>query len=220
MTIEQEAGRSRTLDRNTGIAGLVFFVLFVLGWLAGGGTPDYDAPDEEWVAWFSDSDNTRAAVAAMFALAIAAIAFIPFLTGVVRRIRRTAADVEGLPTIALASGIVFTVATLIAAVAVNQVAAAVEFGGGGGDYPLPGADVLRQSEQLGFGIGLLGGGLSAALFVAAISWSARGTGILPSWLANAGLGVAVLLLFSVFFVPLALLALWVLAVSIVLFRGT
>ena len=217
MTMPETAARG--LDRRTGIAGLVFVVLFVLGWTVGGGTPDYDAPDEEWVRWFADDDNTLPAVAGMFTLALSAVAFVPFLTGLLRRVRRAVTDAEGLPMIGLAAGIIFSTTTIIAAVAINQVAAALEFAGGGGDYPIPGADVLRQSEQLGFGVGLIGGGWAAALCVAAISWSARGTTSLPAWLSTAGLAVAVVLLFSVFFIPLALFALWALAVSIVLLRS-
>jgi hypothetical protein len=155
----------------------------------------------------------------MFAVALSAIAFVPFLAGLMRRLRRVSRDPEWLPWVAFGSGLLFAAFTLTSAVAINQVSAAIEFGGGGGDYPIPGADVLRQSEQLGFGIGLLGGGFAAALLVAATSWTARATGALPSWLANAGLAVAVILLFSVFFLPLALLALWVLAVGIVLIRS-
>jgi len=218
MTVPETA--TRALDRRTGIAGLVFVVLFVVGWMVGGGTPDYDAPDEEWVNWFADEDNTLSAVAGMFTLALSAVVFVPFLTGLLRRVRRAVTDAEGLPMIALAAGILFSATTVIAAVAINQVAAAIELGGGGGgDYPIPGADVLRQAEQLGFNIGLLGGGWAAALCVAAVSWSARGTSSLPAWLSTAGLAVAVVLLFSVFFLPMALFALWVLAVSIVLVRS-
>jgi hypothetical protein len=176
MTTTEGATTTRALDRRTGIAGLVFFVLFVIGWLVGGDRPDYDAPDAEWTSWFEDDDNRIGSIAAMFTLALSAMAFVPFLTGVLRRVRAVT-DAEGLPMIALGAGLIFSATTIVAAVAVHQVAAAIEFGG---DYPVPGADVLRQAEQLGFGIGLLGGGWAAALCVAAISWAARGTVSLPA----------------------------------------
>jgi hypothetical protein len=87
---------------------------------------------------------------------------------------------------------------------------------GGSDYPIPGADVIRQSEQLGFGIGLLMGGWAAALMIAATSYVAAKTGALPRWLIIGGYVSAALLILSVFFIPLLLLVLWVIAVSLLL----
>jgi hypothetical protein len=61
--------------------------------------------------------------------------------------------------------------------------------------------------------------LSAAVMVALVSLQALQSAALPRWLAYAGFVVAVALLFAVFFIPMILFLLWVLAVSIVVLRS-
>jgi uncharacterized membrane protein YhaH (DUF805 family) len=195
------------------IAGLVFFVLFVLGFILSGGTPEYDASDREWVEWFEDDGNTDLQVVSMFLLVAAALALLCFLAVLTRRLRAT--NRPELVNLAIGAGLVLAAMIIVGGIAMAQVSAAITFGD---DYPIPNADVLRQSEQIGFGVALLGGGWAAALLVGVASLAARGTDLLPRWLVTAGYVAAVLLLVSVFFIPLALLPLWVLAVSIVMLR--
>lgn len=198
------------------IAGIVFFVLFVVGFLISGDTPEYDAGNREWVEWFEDDANTNLQVVGMFLMVASAFALVCFLAVLTRRLRTT--NRPELVNVAIGAGLVLAALIVVAGIAINQVSAAITFGGGGGDYPVPRADVLRQSEQLGFGTALLGAGWAAVLLVGATSLAARGTDLLPRWLVTAGYVVAVLLLVSVFFIPFALLPLWVLAVSIVMLR--
>jgi uncharacterized membrane protein YhaH (DUF805 family) len=197
------------------IAGLVFVVLFVVGLLLGGDTPEYDASDEEWVEWFEDDGNTNLQVVSMFLVVASALALVGFLGVLTRRLRAT--NRPELVNVAIGAGLVLAALIVVAGIAINQVSAAITFGGD--DYPVPGADVLRQSEQLGFGVVLLGGGWAAVVVVGATSLAARGTDLLPGWLVTAGYVAAVLLLLSVFFIPFVLLPLWVLAVSILMLRG-
>lgn len=212
-----EVGSSAgTRTRVPGIAGLTFVVLFLAGALMSGSTPDSDAPDQEWLDWFADSGNRIGEVIGMFLLAAAGLAFLPFLAGLVRRIRAHGPTGDGV-TIGWAAGLLFALSTMVAGVAINQAAVGIEIG----QIPEPDdADVLRMAEQAGFGILLLCGGWSAAVAIGTLSWAARRTGALPSWLAVAGLVVAVLLIFSVVFLPMVLLPLWVLVTSVVLLRGT
>jgi uncharacterized membrane protein YhaH (DUF805 family) len=195
------------------IGGLVFFVLFVVGFLLGGDTPEYDARDREWVEWFEDDGNTNLQVVAMFLLVASALALLCFLAVLTRRLRAT--NRPELVNVAIGAGLVLAAMLIVGAIGMNQVSAAVTFGG---DYPVPDADVLRQSEQIGFGVILLGGGWSGALLVGATSLAARGSDLLPRWLVIASEVVGVVLLFSVFFIPFVLLPLWVLTMSIVMLR--
>jgi hypothetical protein len=202
-------------NRWGGIAGVVFFVLFVVGMLVSGGTPEYDESDREWVEWFDDSGHQTQQVVSMLILVIAALALVCFLAVLTRRLRAT--NRPELVNIAIGAGLVLAAMLIVGAIGINQVSAALTFGGD--DYPIPNADVLRQAEQIGFGVALLGGGWSAALLVGATSLAARGSDLLPRWLVVASRVVAVLLLLSVFFIPFLLLPLWVLAVSIVMLRS-
>jgi hypothetical protein len=194
------------------IAGMVFAVLFVAGWLVGLDTPRYDAGDQAWTAWFDNAGNRARHIFSAFAMTVGSLAFVVFLWGLVRRLRRFSAEPDGPAWLAMGAGLLVAALTIVAGITIAAASAAIEFAPN--DFPVPSPDVLRMTEQLGIGIGLLGGGLSAALFVAASSWSARGTAALPGWLVVAGYVVAVLLLGSITFVALVLLPLWVLVVSI------
>lgn len=193
------------------IAGMAFAVLFVAGLLTSAGTPDYDAPPQEWADWYTDSGNRGMQVISMLLLVLSALSLLVFAAGLYRRLRSFSLDRHGWPLVALAAGVVLATLITVSAVAMSTVSAAMEFSPT--DFPVPGADVAQVLEQLGFGVLLLGGGWAAALFVAAVSLSARGTAALPAWMATAGLVVAVLLLASVAFLPMLLLPIWALVVS-------
>jgi hypothetical protein len=212
VVVETDADEARW-SRAAAIAGLVWVVLFVASFFIGGETPDYDDPNREWVEWFDDSGHRASQVTAAFVAVAAALVFVMFLAGLVRRLRRLSPG-EVLPTIVLGAGLVFVALSIASHITVAQVSAAITFSGGPDEYPIPSAGVLRQAEQLGIGLGLLGGGWAAAVFVFTASLMARGTAAFPPWLTIAGLVVGILLLLSVFFTPLVLLPLWVLAASI------
>jgi hypothetical protein len=200
--------------RAAAVAGVVYVVLFVAGFAVGGTTPDYDAADREWIEWFEDDGNRTRQVVGAFLSVAAALSFLVFLGGLWRRLRRFAPEAQLLPTIALGAGLVFVALSIVSHIAFSSVSGAVTFSGE--DFPVPDADVSRTMEQLGIGLGLLGAGWTAAVFVFTAALAARGTGTLPAWLAVAGIVVGVLLLFSVFFLPFLLMLAWVLAVSIVM----
>ena len=196
------------------LSGIAFAVLFVVGILLGSDSPDSDAPDAEWVAWFDDSGNRTLQCVSLFLMVLAALAFVVFITGLVRRLRAESTVHDGAAQVAHGAGLLLSAAIAIGGVAINQISGAIEFG----DLPTPSADILRTAEQLGYGIVLVVGGWCAALTVAAASIAARGTTVLPRWLATAGFVAAVILVFSVIFIPMAVLPLWVLAVAIAVGR--
>src|SRR6266508_563683 len=152
-------------DRNRwgGIAGLVFVVLFVVGFSLGRDTPNYNESDRVWVDWFDDGGHRARQVVGMLLLVVAALALLCFLAVLTRRLRAT--NRPELVNVAIGAGLVLVAMLIVGAIGMNQVSAAITFGGD--DYPIPNADVLRQAEQIGFGVTLLGGGWSAALLVGA-----------------------------------------------------
>src|SRR3989337_797662 len=74
-------------DRWTMLSGIAFAVLFIVGMLLGSDTPDPDAPDAEWTAWFDDSGHRTLQVVAMFLMVLAALALVVFITGLAHRLR-------------------------------------------------------------------------------------------------------------------------------------
>ena len=81
------------------------------------------------------------------------------------------------------------------------------------------ADVLRTFESLGFGALVLFGAAAAGLLIITSSVAAGRGALLPRWLVVAGYVVGVIVILGgLFFIPLGLFVLWVIAVGIVLLR--
>jgi hypothetical protein len=205
MTAPATTGKA---PRWAGWAAIGFAVLFVVGTLLID-TPDSDASAQEWQSYFEDSGHRVQLVIHGYAWALAGIALIVFLAAV--RSRLHAADWIG--SLAYVSGLVFSTLLMVAAVMTTAVAGAVEFG----DIPTAGVgEFARQFEQLGFGTLLLAGMLAAGIFLVTAAVAFRRGGDIPGWVAILGyiFGVIVFVL-GIFFLPLALLVLWMLIVGIV-----
>lgn len=200
--------------RWVGVSGIVAAVLLVAGVMTGGGTPEYDAPDAEWLQWFEKDSNTNAALVGTIILVFGGLALIIFASGLAARFRSSGGQ-RGNAVVIAGAGVATGLSMMIGGIIANAISAAIVFNS---DYPIPAPDVARALEQAGIGIVLAAGGWSAALLVAVASFSARQVGQLPVWLTTAGIVVAVLLLASVFFIPLVLLPLWALVTGIVLLR--
>lgn len=70
------------------LSGVVFAVLFVIGWFASGGdAPDYGAPDQDWTDW-ADDNQWKSRIGA-FAMLLAGFVFLHF-AGTVRSVLGTA----------------------------------------------------------------------------------------------------------------------------------
>jgi hypothetical protein len=201
-----------------GIAAIVFAVLFVVGFLLAADTPEGDESNREWVRHFADSGNRRNIVIGVILLALAALAFLVFLGVLRERLRNAAPGSEWLSTLAFASGIVFVAMVAVFAVGVASVAAGIEFN----DNPVPrDANIMRALDSLGFGALLLFGSGSAGLMIITTSVVSGRTALLPRWLVVAGYVVGVLVLLGgLLFLPLILLVLWMLAMGIVMLRGS
>jgi hypothetical protein len=97
-----------TWQRLLALSGVVFGVLFVVGWFASGGdTPDYGAPDRDWTDW-ADDNRWKSRVGA-FAMLLAGFVFLHF-AGMIRTALGTAETTvhgaEQLARVAFAGAIV------------------------------------------------------------------------------------------------------------------
>ena len=73
-----------TWQRLLALSGVVFAVLFVVGWFASGAnTPDYAAADQEWTTWAEDN-KWRSRIGA-FAMLLAGFVFLHF-AGMIRSV--------------------------------------------------------------------------------------------------------------------------------------
>jgi hypothetical protein len=87
-----------------------------------------------------------------------------------------------------------------------------------GHYPLPSADLLRMSNDLGFALAGVAGSWAAAVAVATLSIQGHTAGVFGTKMRTAGLLTALVLLLSVLFAPILALLAWVLAAATILIR--
>lgn len=189
------------------LAGPAFAVFFVTS-VAISSPPADTASDTKWIANYSGHGHQIQHAATGIMLVLAALCLMTFLTTLWRRI----ADSRPGPTSPLPIVAAGAAAAGIAAGGVLM--AAVSASELGGAYPLPGADVLRLASDAGFGLVALGGMWSAALAVVVLSVQGRQAGIFGPRLAIFGEIVAVLLLFSLLFVPIIALLVWSVVVAV------
>ncbi len=198
-----------------GIGGIVFAVAFVVGVLMMTDTPEGDESNRKWIEYYADSGNRTQLVVGAIVLAVGTIGFLVFVSSLRERIRDSQAQ-EWLGTLMFASGVAFVALLGVFGTSLGAVAAAVEFG----DAPVPrSADVPRIVESIGFGALLLFGMAAAGLLMVTVSVASGPTALLPRWLVVTGTVAGVIVIVGgLFFIPMALLVLWVLAVSIVMLR--
>jgi hypothetical protein len=198
-----------------GIGGIVFAVAFVVGVLMMTDTPEGDESNREWIGYYADSGNRTQILIGAIVLAVGTIGFLAFVSSLRERIRGSEAQ-EWLGTLMLMSSVAFVTLLGVFGTSLGAVAAAVEFG----DAPVPrSADIPRIVESIGFGALLLFGMAAAGLLMVTVSAAGARTALLPRWLVVTGYIAGVIVIVGgLFFIPMALLVLWVLAVSIVMLR--
>jgi hypothetical protein len=199
-----------------GGGGILFAVAFVVGILLMTDTPEGDAPDTEWLDYYADSGNRWKIIVGALALALSTIGLIIFLSALRERLR-DAPGTQWLSTVMLASGLVLLAMIGLAGSALGAVAAGVEIG----DVAAPAsADVPRFLEQFAFGGLLLFGMVAGGVMIGASSAAGERAGLLPRWLVVSGyIAAVIVLLGGLLFLPMALLVIWVLAVSILMMRA-
>ena len=184
--------------------GIAFVVLFVAGFLAFP-TPSDNKDTAKWERWWTDSGHRAGAVVGAYLMVLGLLAFVWFMWSLNRRLHERGGMM-------ITFGSLFVAFAMISAVVRASIAGAKQFG----DVPVPSGDFARQFDQIGFGLLLVAGALTAAAFVATASYLVRRDGILPGWLTIAGYVVAVLQLAAALFLPFILFVLWVLIASIFL----
>ena len=185
------------------LAGIGFIVFF-LGGVASSSPPNNSASNAKWIANYTGTGNNVGHVLSGVSLILAALCLMTFLTGMWRRISsaRPAGTTSPLPLVA--AGVSATCMAfggiLMAYIAGSELS---------GKYPLPSADLLRLSNGLGFIVTGVPGMAAAALAIAVLTHQASNAGVFGrktvvfSWI------VAVALLASFLFLPIALLMVWI-----------
>ncbi len=197
--------------RTAAVAGILFAILFALGLMMTGGLPS-DVSDQKVIDYYADSGNRVQAIIGGYCIVLSMLCVLPFLLHLREKLVSAPRSAPFAPIVFL-SGLLFAAMGMAAAMGFAWLPGGVTFGNA---PDLQNADLARLGPQLGFGLLMIAGGLSAAAaFGAAAIGAVRGH-VGPAWLAWSGLIVAILQVVDFTFIPLLLLALWVLVSSIVL----
>ena len=202
---------------STAIAAILFALLYGASLFGVMDLPEGGDSDQDVLAAFADSDNRTGLIVGTYLLAAAGLSFLWFLASLRATVRRHE-ETSRLSTLVLAGGVVYVVMLFAAgasfgvlplAVAVDEISVAQID-----------PDLARVLVNLGFVSLLVYGLMAAAAMVLAASIAGLRTGMLPRWLAWAGLPVAVLLLLGPTYMPQLLVPIWAVAVGIALDRRT
>ncbi len=184
--------------------GIAFVVLFVVGFLMFS-TPDTNASQAKWDAWWAVSSHRTTALIATYLMVLGTMAFVAFIWNLAQRFRPGA----GAPT---TFGALFVALALVAAL----IRAAIPGGKQFGSLAIPTGGWAAQFDNIGQGLLLVAGAISAGAFLVTASFWAHRYNVLPNWLIVSGYVVGVLQLAAALFFPFVLFPIWVLVTSIVL----
>jgi hypothetical protein len=199
-----------TWSRWAPISGIAFVVVYIVAMFVAK-APDSSDPAETIAAYYTDSKSHRVSmIVAAYVLIGAAMLFLWFLSGLRSRLRAAEGSDSTLSTFAFAAGVIFVGLISVGGLALASVPASISFA----ENRVPvGADTIEIFMSLGYGAILVGGMLSAAVMIFAISVLTLRTGALPRWSAYVGFLSAIALLFAVIWIPQIALLIWTLCVS-------
>jgi hypothetical protein len=204
--------RSSSVRRWEPYAGLAYVVFFLASVIVSNPPAD-NASDGKWIANYTGQSEQFRHLATGFLLLLAGLALMTFLVALWRRI--AAADPAELPS-RLPVAAAATAAALMGAG--GMVMGYISGGEIFGHYPLPGVDLLRMSNDLGFALAGIAGAWSAAVAVATLSVQGHAAGVFGGRMRAAGIVTALVLILSPLFIPIVALLAWVLAAAVMWIR--
>ena len=191
-------------------------VLFVVLWVAAtfvARIPNSGDGASAAAAYYTDSNHRWMTVVSAYMFVIAALVFLCFLVSLRGRLFAAEGGDAPLTTLAFASGAVAVALMLAGTFAMAAVPAGIAFGSV--DAPTDG-NITLFTQQIGYGIVLVGAMFAAALTIFTTSIITRRTGALPAWTAWLGFVAAVVLLFAAMWIPQISLLIWSIAIGVVL----
>jgi hypothetical protein len=196
------------------LAGIVFAVLFVVG-LSLNNIPSADDSAAKIASFYNDGGDRAQVIISSYVLWLAGLFFFWFVAS----LRTKLIAVEGAPgrltSITFGGGLVFIALLMAAAACFASVAGDITFGG----EDFVGAEGARFLPELGYPLLLIGGMFAVIAMIDAASILIIRTGVLPRWIGYFGFVTAVALLFAVVFLPMIFFVLWILFVSVAMWRA-
>jgi hypothetical protein len=214
MTAVQPPARGRGLERWAALGAVAYVVLFIAGeLLAYSGQPDISASPAKQIAYYSDAGHRDKIVWGWLLIVIGVFFFLWFVGALRQALRRIEPD-GTLPAVATVGGSVYAALTLAGA----SVNAALKSMSDDTFHHQVFPELIHAADDVGYILHASGGAGAGALIVATSVMVTR-AGLIPRWAGIAGIVSGVLAVFSIFFFPQFLVAIWLLVAAVLMFRS-
>jgi hypothetical protein len=203
---------TRGLERWAALGGVLYVVLFVIGTiLQFSGAPNGDAAPSKVIAWYSDSGHRDRLHVGWVLIGLGLFSFLWFLAALRQALIRLVG--EGfLPTLATVGGAVYATLALAAAAVSDGIRTMNDDTYNHRVFP----ELVHAANDAAYVLHSTGGAGIGAMMIAA-SLAVVRTRALPVWVGWIGVVAGIIALASIAFFPWFVIALWLLAASIILF---
>jgi hypothetical protein len=199
--------------RLSGVMGIVFAALFVVGLVLVHRSPSLALPDADYAQFYADGGQHVLVTAGTSIMPFAGIAFLWHMTTIRLLVRARTPAPPAIPEgLQLLSGAMFVILLLAGIGAAGATALLMDLT----DAPLSSVGVARALSGLGYGLVFVYAIRGAGMYAITTTTLLRKAGILSRWVAVLGYVAAAVLLVSTTYNPLVVLVFpaWVVLVSV------
>lgn len=199
--------RNGRLERLAPLCGVLFTVVFAVGFLGSGETPDFDASGQEVISHYSDDGKIFLGILGLVISAILFLFFVSILRSVLGSSDRAP---KWLATVVFGGGVIYAIALAIFAMSQFMLIDAAKLG-----QPEV-AQALNVFDNNNFFPAVVG----FATVLLATAWHTLRSRLLPVWLGWVSLVLGLLAMAGpAGFIAFLLFPIWVLVVSVLLYRA-
>ena len=206
------AAPTRGLERWAALGGVAYVVLFIVGIiLEVGDEPGGDASPSTVIRWYADSGHRDRVFVGWALIGLGLFFFLWFLSALRQTLLRLVGD-GFLTTLATVGGAIYATLALAASAVNMGIKTMSDDTYHHQVYP----DLIHAANDAGYVLHSTGGVGVGTMMIAA-SVAVLRARALPAWLAWIGVVAGIVALASILFFPWFVIALWLLAASIILF---
>lgn len=208
------AAGARGIERWAGLGGIVYVVLFIAGnVLAFHSAPTGDETPSKYLSFYGDSGHRDRISIGWVLIVLGLFFFLWFLSALRQLLRRI--DEDGfLTTLAMVGGAAYATLALAGTSIWASLATMSDDTFHHQVYP----GIVHAASDAGYVVHASGGAGAGAMMIAA-SLAASRASLIPRWAGIVGVVFGILGIASVVFLPQALVAIWILVASWIIFRA-
>ena len=213
-TVEAAATAPRGIERWAGLGGILYVILFIAGSIvAFSNAPTGDEPPARYLTYYADSGH-RDKISLGWALVVLGVFFFLWFLSALRRYVGAIDAGGSLTFLVTVGGTVYGALTLAG---ISLWAGAATMADDTFRH-IPDPGVIHAASDAGYVMHASGGVGAGAMMIGASLAASRAARI-PRWAGITGMAFGFAAIFSVFFFPQALIAIWILAAAWLLYRA-